>query len=111
MLVSGTKWCGTGDIAKDYFDLGAEANVDACCRTHDLCPVKIKGYSTRYNLTNESLYTKSLCRCDDDLFNCLRESRSNTASILGNIYFNLVQIPCIADTKSGKNFRSARNNF
>lgn len=32
--------------------------MDKCCRAHDLCPVKVRGYSARYNLTNESLYTK-----------------------------------------------------
>ncbi|KAJ8935997.1 hypothetical protein NQ318_009677 [Aromia moschata] len=106
-----TKWCGTGDIAKNYFDLGTESTVDACCRAHDLCPVKIRAYSKRYNLTNNSLYTKSHCKCDDRLFNCLKGSESQTANIMGNIYFNLVQVPCLEDTKIGRRFRNARNNF
>lgn len=110
-LIAGTKWCGTGDIAKDYFDLGAEVSVDMCCRAHDLCPVKIRAYSNRYNLTNNSLYTKSHCICDDTLFNCLKMSRTNTAQFMGNVYFNLVQVPCVEEGKTGRRFRNSRNNF
>lgn len=57
-IIPGTKWCGTGDIAKNYHDLGTEPSVDRCCRTHDLCPVKVRSYQNRYNLINNSLYTK-----------------------------------------------------
>lgn len=28
LLVSGTKWCGTGDIADNYHDLGRDAKID-----------------------------------------------------------------------------------
>lgn len=56
--IAGTKWCGTGDIAGSYYDLGTEKQLDKCCRTHDLCPVKVSGLKTQYNLTNYSLYTK-----------------------------------------------------
>lgn len=55
---SGTKWCGTGDIADTYGDLGDETTMDRCCRAHDLCPVKIRAYQNKYELINESLYTK-----------------------------------------------------
>lgn len=55
---TGTKWCGTGDIAETYSDLGSEMAMDRCCRQHDLCPVKIRAYQNKYELTNESLYTK-----------------------------------------------------
>lgn len=58
LFVAGTKWCGNSDIAKSYFDLGREKDVDRCCRTHDLCPVKVQAYRTRYNLTNQHFYTK-----------------------------------------------------
>lgn len=33
-------------------------NFFRCCRSHDLCPVKIRAQQTRYNLTNYSVYTK-----------------------------------------------------
>ncbi|KAK4874520.1 hypothetical protein RN001_013880 [Aquatica leii] len=110
-IIPGTKWCGTGDIASNYFDLGAEPLVDRCCRAHDLCPVKVRAYSQRYNLTNTSLYTKSHCICDDDLFDCLKESDSPTAHIMGNVYFNLIQVPCVEDRNDNRKFRRAKNKF
>lgn len=51
-ILPGTKWCGAGDIAENYHDLGQEAQIDRCCRSHDLCPVKVRAQQTRYNLTN-----------------------------------------------------------
>lgn len=57
-IIPGTKWCGTGDIAEDYHDLGEEVVMDRCCRTHDLCPVKVRAYQKRYDLNNNSIYTK-----------------------------------------------------
>lgn len=90
--IQGTKWCGTGDIAETYHDLGSEANVDRCCRTHDLCPSKVRAYQKRYNLENDSLYTKSHCTCDDMLYSCLKHSNSSAGNLLGTIYFNLVQV-------------------
>jgi len=91
-IIPGTKWCGTGDIATTYHDLGTEALVDRCCRTHDLCPSKVRAYQNRYNLENNSLYTKSHCTCDDMLYSCLKHSNSSAGNVLGQIYFNLVQL-------------------
>lgn len=54
----GTKWCGSGDMARDFHDLGTEYEMDMCCRTHDHCPKKIRAYVERYNVTNNSLYSK-----------------------------------------------------
>ena len=96
-ILPGTKWCGTGDIAENYHDLGSEADIDRCCRTHDLCPVKVRAQQTRYNITNYSLYTKSHCVCDEALYRCLKAAKSPTANIMGHIYFNLVRVPCIED--------------
>lgn len=56
--LAGTKWCGTGDIAANYFDLGTEKEIDRCCRTHDLCPVKVRAFQSRYGLNNMSFYSK-----------------------------------------------------
>uniref|UniRef100_A0A336LL42 Phospholipase A2 n=1 Tax=Culicoides sonorensis TaxID=179676 RepID=A0A336LL42_CULSO len=111
-IIPGTKWCGTGDIAKDYHDLGSETHVDRCCRTHDLCPSKVRPYQKRYELENNSLYTKSHCTCDDMLFSCLKHSNSSAGNLLGTIYFNLVQVPCIHESsKGGYRFRKARTGF
>ncbi|XP_020280232.1 uncharacterized protein LOC109852972 isoform X2 [Pseudomyrmex gracilis] len=101
-LFSGTKWCGTGDIAENYHDLGDLPHIDRCCRTHDLCPIKIRAQQTRYNLTNYSLYTKSHCTCDSALYQCLKAANHPTANLMGQIYFNFVKVPCIEDTEKSR---------
>ncbi|GLV32967.1 uncharacterized protein CBL_08971 [Carabus blaptoides fortunei] len=109
-IIPGTKWCGTGDIATNYHDLGKDINMDKCCRTHDHCPLKIRAYSNRYNLTNNSLYSKSHCQCDDSLYECLKRVDTQTSNLMGNIYFNIVQVPCIEEISDGKRrFKNARN--
>ncbi|XP_055913000.1 phospholipase A2 hemilipin [Eupeodes corollae] len=110
-IIPGTKWCGTGDIAETYSDLGTESTMDRCCRAHDLCPVKIRAYQTRYDLTNESLYTKSHCTCDDKLFSCLKETNTTASQLMGSVYFNLVQVPCVSDGPEGYQFRAAKKGF
>lgn len=110
-IIPGTKWCGTGDIADSYHDLGDDATMDRCCRTHDLCPLKVRAYQKRYNLSNNSIYTKSHCKCDDMLYECLKKTNTSAAQVMGSIYFNLVQVPCVEDTPSGMKFRKAREGF
>ncbi|CAH0715234.1 unnamed protein product, partial [Brenthis ino] len=110
-IIPGTKWCGTGDIANDYHDLGADRWLDRCCRTHDLCPSKVRAFSRRYNLTNNSLYSKSHCTCDDMLFDCLKATNTSAAHLMGHIYFNIVQVPCLEDLPTGRRFREARQGF
>ncbi|KAJ0176380.1 hypothetical protein K1T71_007559 [Dendrolimus kikuchii] len=110
-IIPGTKWCGTGDIAANYHDLGADRRLDRCCRTHDLCPTKVRAFSSRYNLTNNSLYSKSHCTCDDMLFDCLKKTNTSASQVMGHIYFNLVQVPCLIDLPTGRGFRDAREGF
>ncbi|KAM3957768.1 LOW QUALITY PROTEIN: uncharacterized protein ACR2FA_008203 [Aphomia sociella] len=110
-IIPGTKWCGTGDIAADYHDLGADRRLDRCCRTHDLCPTKVRAFSKRYNLTNNSLYSKSHCTCDDMLFDCLKTTNTSASHLMGHIYFNLVQVPCLEDLPEGRQFRDAKEGF
>lgn len=101
-ILPGTKWCGTGDIAENYHDLGDLPHIDRCCRTHDLCPIKVRAQQTRYNLTNYSLYTKSHCTCDMSLYHCLKSANHPTANLMGQIYFNLVRVPCIEDIRGNR---------
>ncbi|XP_053686284.1 uncharacterized protein LOC128735821 [Sabethes cyaneus] len=110
-IIPGTKWCGTGDIADSYHDLGEDATMDRCCRTHDLCPLKVRAYQKRYNLNNNSIYTKSHCKCDDMLYECLKKTNTSAAQVMGSIYFNLVQVPCVEETSAGMKFRKAREGF
>ena len=53
----GTKWCGVDDVADSYFDLGKFYEMDKCCRAHDFCPMKIKGFSKKYGTINFKPYT------------------------------------------------------
>ena len=47
-LLPGTLWCGVDDQAKgDYTALGDLWRLDACCRAHDHCPVKVKAFQQR----------------------------------------------------------------
>lgn len=110
-IIPGTKWCGTGDIARTYKDLGTEMTMDRCCRTHDLCPMKVRAFQRRYELHNESIYTKSHCICDDMLFSCLKKTNTSAAQFMGSIYFNLVQVPCIHKVGESYEFRPAREGF
>lgn len=98
-ILPGTKWCGIGDIAENYHDLGQEAQIDRCCRSHDLCPVKVRAHQTRYNLTNYSIYTKSHCTCDEALYHCLKAATNPTAQFMGHIYFNVIKVQCIEDVQ------------
>ncbi|KAL6436325.1 hypothetical protein ACFW04_004696 [Cataglyphis niger] len=107
-ILPGTKWCGTGDIAENYHDLGDLPHIDRCCRTHDLCPIKVRAQQTRYNLTNYSLYTKSHCTCDKTLYQCLKAANHPTANLMGQIYFNIIKVPCIEDTKKNRHSSSSR---
>uniref|UniRef100_U5EP92 Phospholipase A2 n=1 Tax=Corethrella appendiculata TaxID=1370023 RepID=U5EP92_9DIPT len=111
-IIPGTKWCGTGDIAKGYHDLGTDPKMDRCCRTHDLCPLKVRPYQKRYKLDNQSIYTKSHCICDDMLYSCLKATNTSASQLMGSIYFNLVQVPCLeGDPLNGLHFRKAREGF
>jgi len=94
-IVPGTKWCGPGDIAESYEDLGPLADADKCCRAHDHCPIKVKGLSTAHGLVNFSFYTKSHCACDDDFYSCLKSVPSAATRMIGNMYFNVIHMDCV----------------
>ncbi|KAF3421744.1 LOW QUALITY PROTEIN: hypothetical protein E2986_11192, partial [Frieseomelitta varia] len=57
---TGTKWCGSGNIASNPDDLGKYSETDACCRNHDMCPDVIEAHGTKHGLTNPSFYTRFL---------------------------------------------------
>ncbi|BES97084.1 Phospholipase A2 [Nesidiocoris tenuis] len=94
-IFPGTKWCGTGDIATNYYDLGSEVVVDKCCRAHDICPVKVLGYAKKYELYNDSFITMSHCECDKQFSQCLKNAKNNIANSMGAVYFNLLGNNCM----------------
>lgn len=98
-LIPGTKWCGLGDQASSYNDLGPKHRIDICCRAHDHCPIRLKPFRNDYGVLNIALYTKSHCDCDADFYRCLREARSRTADMLGNLYFNVMKLQCMHEER------------
>ncbi|CAL1281898.1 unnamed protein product [Larinioides sclopetarius] len=96
-ILPGTKWCGVGDIADSFEELGTQTDVDACCRAHDHCPVKLKAFRTGYGMINLSLYTKSHCDCDKEFFSCLKTSSNKLADVVGNLYFNIMKFQCLKE--------------
>lgn len=101
-FIPGTNWCGFGTRAKNYFDLGVSGKVDSCCRSHDLCPYQVPPFSSRFGIWNLSIYTKSLCKCDDIFLQCLKEANSPLADIMGHVFFNVFQVNCLELTKKPK---------
>ncbi|PNF24305.1 Phospholipase A2 isozymes PA3A/PA3B/PA5 [Cryptotermes secundus] len=53
-----TKWCGPGNVALDYDDLGAYTEEDKCCRDHDHCPDQLEPGQCLYGLCNNSPFTR-----------------------------------------------------
>lgn len=51
-FIPGTKWCGQGNAAENYHDLGVFNESDACCRDHDFCDDIIQSGRTKHNLIN-----------------------------------------------------------
>jgi secretory phospholipase A2 len=94
VIYPGTKWCGAGNIAENYDDLGIDYNADSCCREHDHCNDNIKAGETRYNLTNSDQYTKSSCVCDTKFAACLKKANTYLGHQVGRAFFNVIQIQC-----------------
>eukprot|EP00794_Sanderia_malayensis_P000463 gene463-1106_t len=95
-IYKGTKYCGKGDIAKSYDDLGKHRLTDMCCRAHDLkCPVRISSFGKKYGTRNYSWKVKSDCKCEKRFMDCLL--KANTIASLGlyQIYFNMIKPDCI----------------
>nr|API81337.1 venom toxin [Hemiscorpius lepturus]DAZ87718.1 TPA_exp: leptulipin [Hemiscorpius lepturus] len=96
----GTKWCGDSDNAANYSDLGP-LEADKCCRDHDHCDGILSG-ETKYNLTNEGMFTLLNCECEEALDNCFKETARNETDafhklltvVLRLIYFELYSPKC-----------------
>uniref|UniRef100_A0A336MZ82 phospholipase A2 n=1 Tax=Culicoides sonorensis TaxID=179676 RepID=A0A336MZ82_CULSO len=75
----GTKWCGPGNSAKNYDDLGENVAEDKCCRAHDNCDDHL--------LAGQELN----CKCDKELKDCLKQVNTKLSNSIGNIYFSVQQ--------------------
>ena len=77
-----------------------------CCRHHDLgCPISIEPGQTRYGLTNVRIHTVMHCSCDERFRSCLKMARTQAADIVGNLFFNVADIPCFVFSKAKVTFK------
>ncbi|XP_037966654.2 uncharacterized protein LOC105391939 isoform X1 [Plutella xylostella] len=63
-ILPGTKWCGAGQLAERYDELGPDRDEDRCCRAHDNCRLNIGAFRRRFGYFNMRPFTVSHCRCD-----------------------------------------------
>ncbi|XP_069997275.1 uncharacterized protein [Penaeus vannamei] len=94
-ILPGTLWCGMGDQAATYHQLGPRRQLDSCCRAHDHCPIKLRPMMTRYGLTNYGFKTMSHCSCDLEFYRCLKAAGDSVATMVGQVYFNYLKMECI----------------
>ncbi|XP_044017794.1 uncharacterized protein LOC122858750 [Aphidius gifuensis] len=94
-MIPGTQWCGKGNRATKYTNLGGFSKADTCCRRHDkACPFYIPSFETRYGLFNWGLSTVMHCTCDERFRTCLKMAGTSSANFIGRIFFNIVQTKC-----------------
>ncbi|XP_043273486.1 uncharacterized protein [Venturia canescens] len=95
LLIPGTQWCGRGNRATKYTNLGAFGKADSCCRRHDTaCPFYIPAFDSRYGLFNWGISTIMHCTCDERFRTCLKMAGTSSANFIGRIFFNVVQTKC-----------------
>ncbi|XP_015520383.1 acidic phospholipase A2 PA4 [Neodiprion virginianus] len=99
LIYPGTKWCGPGNIANSYDDLGQHAAEDACCREHDNCPLTIGPQQCKDGICNNSPITRSHCDCDAKFRRCLQSLNTEVANTLGALFFNVVQVTCFKERR------------
>ncbi|KAM8905468.1 uncharacterized protein proca1 [Spinachia spinachia] len=90
----GTLWCGAGNMADHYDQLGQFAKTDSCCRIHDHCPHVIHAFSSNYGHTNFKWHSICHCACDDALKDCLRKVNDTSSRVVGQAFFNVIGVPC-----------------
>ncbi|XP_034995531.2 protein PROCA1 [Zootoca vivipara] len=94
----GTLWCGAGNIAESYEELGTHRETDRCCREHDHCQHVIHPFTYKYGYRNFRWHTISHCDCDNRLKACLRAVNDTTSRVVGQAFFNVIQVPCFEFT-------------
>ncbi|XP_076590313.1 uncharacterized protein proca1 [Chaetodon auriga] len=90
----GTLWCGAGNMADHYDQLGDFAETDSCCRIHDHCPNVIHPFSSKYGYTNFKWHSICHCDCDNTLKDCLRKVNDTSSRVVGQAFFNVIGVPC-----------------
>ncbi|XP_073334652.1 group 3 secretory phospholipase A2 isoform X2 [Pagrus major] len=93
-IVPGTLWCGSGNKAPSYEDLGVFAETDSCCREHDQCKHTILSFDSQFGVFNSNIFTMSHCDCDKKFHSCLTEAKDSISDVVGYTFFNLLQMHC-----------------
>ncbi|XP_048877012.1 group 3 secretory phospholipase A2 isoform X2 [Brienomyrus brachyistius] len=93
-IFPGTLWCGMGNKANNYEDLGVFERTDRCCREHDQCQHTISSFTTGYGLFNSNFYTISHCECDRRFHQCLLEVNNTISNMVGYTFFSALKVPC-----------------
>ncbi|TRZ20909.1 hypothetical protein HGM15179_006090 [Zosterops borbonicus] len=96
----GTLWCGAGDSAGNWSELGLFRGPDRCCREHDQCWAQITALQFNYGIRNYRLHTVSHCDCDARFRRCLLAINDTVSNIIGVTFFNLLEVPCFVVEES-----------
>uniref|UniRef100_A0AAQ5ZLD4 Phospholipase A2-like central domain-containing protein n=1 Tax=Amphiprion ocellaris TaxID=80972 RepID=A0AAQ5ZLD4_AMPOC len=81
-IVPGTLWCGSGNKAPSYADLGVFSDTDSCCREHDQCKHTILSFHSQFGVFNTNIFTMSHCDCDNKFRSCLKEANDSIADVI-----------------------------
>ncbi|XP_039310282.1 phospholipase A(2) isoform X1 [Solenopsis invicta] len=106
LIYPGTKWCGPGNVANSYDDLGQHSVEDACCREHDHCPFTIAPQQCIHGICNNSPFTRSHCDCDAKFRRCLQNLNTEVANTLGALFFNVIQVICFKERRPCSQWQS-----
>ncbi|XP_029300812.1 group 3 secretory phospholipase A2 [Cottoperca gobio] len=93
-IVPGTLWCGSGNKAPSYEDLGVFTDTDSCCREHDQCKDTILSFHSKFGVFNRNIFTMSHCDCDNKFHSCLMEGNDSISDVVGYTFFNLLKMHC-----------------
>ncbi|XP_061589960.1 group 3 secretory phospholipase A2 [Cololabis saira] len=93
-IVPGTLWCGSGNKAPSFQDLGVFSNTDGCCREHDQCKHTILSFHSQFGVFNSNIFTMSHCDCDNKFRSCLQEANDRISGVVGYTFFNLLKMHC-----------------
>ncbi|KAH6925383.1 hypothetical protein HPB50_004510 [Hyalomma asiaticum] len=103
----GTKWCGRGNVARNYEDLGEAQDADMCCREHDYAADSIPPHKSFHGLENKLTYTihvvpnqfsyrlraVEFSMCDISArMHCLAERRSKIGQTVTGKYTNPMRV-------------------
>ncbi|XP_052463538.1 group 3 secretory phospholipase A2 [Carassius gibelio] len=93
-MIPGTLWCGSGNKAMAFGDLGVFEDTDKCCREHDHCKDTIASFSYNHGVFNTNIFTLSHCDCDNRFRRCLLGVNNTMSNLVGYGYFNVLKMRC-----------------